>query len=271
MNPLPEQSVNANSSQLTAEKFEEIKGKLSTENLSEFPSSFQMARNLLKQAWTTSIDVARGQPLLTTAEKAAARMDICKGCEFFRAPRCTKCGCYMDKKVHLESSQCPTNKWGAELQKLYPAEIAQKNLESPHRTMPNLDIYKEFPKEDADAIDKLATDALQFDGRFAWKGMQFKVEVLHGQRSISQLQPRNPGGVTTSLPNHKNLTIEEQVEFNQLATKHQAPDQPKVFVYKTQTFLLTPRTGKDAKPNQFMLNVIDPNNPPPGVSIPPIT
>jgi hypothetical protein len=158
-NPISEPTVGQNSA-LTAEKFEEIKNTLAAENLSEFPSAFQMARNLLKQAWTTSIDVAKGQPLLASAEKAAARMDICKGCEFFREPRCTKCGCFMDKKVHLESSQCPTNKWGPALQRMYPADVAQKNLESPHRTMHNIDIFKEFPKEDAEAIDRLATQAL---------------------------------------------------------------------------------------------------------------
>ena len=268
-NPVPEPYLTQNSA-LTTEKYEEIKSALNNENLTPFPSGFQMARNLLKQAWTTSIDVARGQPLLTTAEKAGARMEICKGCEFFREPRCTKCGCYMDKKVHLESSQCPVNKWGPELQRMYPAEVVQKTLQSPHRTMHNIDLTKEFSKEDAEAIDKLATKSLMFDGRFAWKEMQFRAFIgPNGVRQISQLQPNI--NVVKSLPNHENLSTEEQVEFNQLVVQHQAPDKNKVFTFRSQIFHLTPRTGKDAKPGQFMLNVLDPNNLPPGITLPGIT
>lgn len=267
MNTIPEPNI-PNNSVLTPEKFQEIKSALESENSVQFPSAFQMARNLLKQAWTSSIDVARGQPLLASAEKSKARMDICKGCEFLRDTRCVKCGCFMDKKVHIESAQCPTNKWGADLQKLYPAEIAQKNLESPHRTLHNIDIHKEFSADDAAAIDRLATESLEFDGRFSWKGMQFKAIVApNGARQISQLQPKI--SVVTSMPNHKNLSVEEQIEFNNLLVKHQAPDQNKVFAYKSQIFHLTPRTSKDAKPGQFMINVIDPNNPPPGVVLPP--
>lgn len=269
INPVPEQPTNQNSA-LTVEKFEEIKSALAEENISEFPSAFQLARNLLKQAWTSSIDAAKGKPFLATAEKAAARMDICKACQFFREPRCTRCGCFMDKKVHFESSQCPVNKWGPSLQKMYPAEIAQKNFDSPHRAMPDLDIYKEFSKEDAEAIDRLATQALKFDGRFAWKEMQFRAVIgADGVRRISQLQPN--ASVIKGLPNHQNLSIPEQLEFSRLLVKHQSPSENKVFAYKSQYFYLTPRTDSNGKPGQFMIRVLDPNNLPPGITLPDIT
>jgi hypothetical protein len=41
------------------------------------------------------------------------RLEICKGCEFFR-PRtetCKKCGCFMKLKTKLEHAKCPMRKW----------------------------------------------------------------------------------------------------------------------------------------------------------------
>ena len=98
---------------LTPEQYQEIRTKLENENLESFPSVFQQARNLAKQAWLSGADFAKGKPLLSTAEKAQARLDICAGCEFFSQGRCSKCGCFMDKKAHLEAAQCPINKWGS--------------------------------------------------------------------------------------------------------------------------------------------------------------
>ena len=69
---------------LTPEKYQEIKNKLENENLESFPSVFQQARNLAKQAWLSGVDVAKGKPLLSTAEKANERIKICNGCEFFK-------------------------------------------------------------------------------------------------------------------------------------------------------------------------------------------
>jgi hypothetical protein len=107
---------------LTPENYQEIKNKLEKENLESFPSVFQQARNLAKQAWLSGVDVAKGKPLLSTAEKANERIKICNGCEFFKEDRCLKCGCFMNAKIHLESSRCPINKWGPELQAMNSAE-----------------------------------------------------------------------------------------------------------------------------------------------------
>jgi len=270
MNTIPEPSVQRNTV-LTLEKFQEIKANLESENLAEFPSAFQISRNLLKQAWTANIDAAKSTHLLTTAAKAAARLDICKGCNFFNDPRCIKCGCFMDKQVHVESSQCPINKWGTDLQTLFSTDIAQKNLENSHHEMQmhNLDNFKQFSKRDAEMIDRLATESLELGGhgRFSWKEMHFKAFIeLNGSRRISQLKEKV--SMVKSLPNHKDLSVEEQIEFNNLMLKHQGVDQEKVFRYKSQIFHMTPNTHKDAKPGQFMIRVIDPNNPPEGVTLP---
>lgn len=270
MNTIPEPNVQRNSG-LTLEKFQEIKTNLESENLTEFPSAFQISRNLLKQSWAANIDAAKSTHLLTTVAKAAARMDICKGCQFFNDPRCIKCGCFMDKQVHVESSQCPVNKWGTDLQALFPTDIARKNLENSHREMQmhNLDDFNQFSKQDAEMIVRLATESLELGGhgRFSWKEMHFKAFIEpNGSRRVSQLKEKV--SMVKSLPNHKDLSVEEQIEFNNLMLNHQGVDREKVFRYKSQIFHLTPRTRKDAKPGQFMINVIDPNNPPDGVTLP---
>lgn len=86
---------------------------MTTENTNntEFPSLFTQVRNLVEQAVASGTGVLNGKPLMATIEKAKARLDICAACEFFSEGRCSKCGCFMNKKVHLDASQCPMNKW----------------------------------------------------------------------------------------------------------------------------------------------------------------
>ena len=86
---------------------------MTTENTNnaEFPSLFTQARNLIEQAVASGTGMFRGNPLIASVEKAKARLDICATCEFFNQGRCTKCGCFMSKKAHLDAAQCPMNKW----------------------------------------------------------------------------------------------------------------------------------------------------------------
>ena len=44
-------------------------------------------------------------------EERNRRLKICHSCEHFSAPRCTLCGCFMNFKTTLTSSQCPVGKW----------------------------------------------------------------------------------------------------------------------------------------------------------------
>jgi hypothetical protein len=46
-------------------------------------------------------------------ELAASRLEICKGCEWFRqkTQTCKKCGCFMKLKTTLEKAKCPIGKW----------------------------------------------------------------------------------------------------------------------------------------------------------------
>ena len=46
-------------------------------------------------------------------ELAESRLEICRGCEFYRARtnQCKKCGCFMKLKTSLENAKCPIGKW----------------------------------------------------------------------------------------------------------------------------------------------------------------
>ena len=46
------------------------------------------------------------------------RLKICHSCEHFSAPRCTLCGCFMNYKTTLTSSECPVGKWLIPLREL---------------------------------------------------------------------------------------------------------------------------------------------------------
>jgi hypothetical protein len=57
-------------------------------------------------------DLFNGSPR-SPEEVAEARLEICKGCDFFR-PRtqtCKKCGCFMAAKSMLANAKCPIGKW----------------------------------------------------------------------------------------------------------------------------------------------------------------
>ncbi len=66
----------------TQKRIDTAKENLASENIEQFPSVFQMARNLAKQAWLSGKGAVVGQGFLTTAEKAHSRLTICESCEF---------------------------------------------------------------------------------------------------------------------------------------------------------------------------------------------
>jgi hypothetical protein len=46
-------------------------------------------------------------------ELAESRLEICKGCEWFRknTQTCKKCGCFMKLKTLIDKASCPVGKW----------------------------------------------------------------------------------------------------------------------------------------------------------------
>lgn len=95
------------------EEVEQVREMVEKEDISKYPSSFQMARNLFKEAWKSTKEVVKTGQLLVNADTASKRLDICNSCSYFdkKEERCKKCGCFMSTKVHLKSADCPVNNW----------------------------------------------------------------------------------------------------------------------------------------------------------------
>lgn len=55
---------------------------------------------------------------VVTQEQYDARLDVCKGCEFWKGNaminggRCMKCGCFTKFKLRMATEKCPIDKWG---------------------------------------------------------------------------------------------------------------------------------------------------------------
>jgi len=96
-------------------KLEEIKKSNPELNSSkkEYPSTTEMAKNLIGSVVRNVQSVASGNPLKITKEEASSRLNVCKACSFFDASkeRCKKCGCNMAVKTYLKAEKCPLNKW----------------------------------------------------------------------------------------------------------------------------------------------------------------
>lgn len=210
--------------QLTPEKYQEIKSSLENEDLGKFPSIFQQARTLAKQAWVSGIDVAKGKPLLASAEKAAARLEICQGCEFFKQDRCLKCGCFMNAKIHVESAACPMNKWGEK-----PATSLPVAIDS-------------FPETEREEITELATDSLYYDGRFTYKKVQYRArKSVDGNIEIYRM-PKRPDNIPLNqvYTSPTRLIPEHRHELSNAPGINQKKNQQEVNPVESQTFTLFP-------------------------------
>lgn len=81
--------------------------------MSEMPSTIEMMKNLTVDMIKVIKQIGRDETWLVTPEKAAERFEICKSCDLFNEKdnRCTKCGCFMKKKVLYKAVSCPIGKW----------------------------------------------------------------------------------------------------------------------------------------------------------------
>jgi hypothetical protein len=187
-----------------------------------FPSLFVQADNLVKQVISSGTDVLKGKPLVASTEKAKARLDICAACEFFHQGRCLKCGCFMNKKAHLESAQCPINKWG-DLQKPYLQKSISVSI-------------NDFPLGDRETILAIANAAADIGNTFYHNNIPYKSKK-NEDGSISIFLYKNehkqpPITITSGF------TAEELIEFSQLVRTSKNTED-KLFSFKGSNYKVT--------------------------------
>jgi len=75
----------------------------------KYPSLPRMAGSFAKAAGRQAL---AGNPRRTPEEIARIKA-ICEACEFFArdAQRCSKCGCYMNRKIPWQTTHCNIGKW----------------------------------------------------------------------------------------------------------------------------------------------------------------
>ena len=151
------------------------------EDLSAFPPAFQMARNLVKQAWASGAGVAKGRAFLAKPEVANRRLEICAGCEFFRDRRCLKCGCFMDRKAHLEAASCPAGKW--------PAASSRKSGDDSCHYGDRPFSVEAFPENERAELMRLAAASVVTGGNFTFKGEALRARMKPGSEAIEVIKP----------------------------------------------------------------------------------
>lgn len=83
----------------------------------ELPSTLTMMRNLFRDGRAIIGGALAHEGLLVFDDVFERRMSICKDCPFFiqESKRCSKCGCFMEKKAMFKKTKCPEGKWGTSI------------------------------------------------------------------------------------------------------------------------------------------------------------
>lgn len=90
-----------------------LEPKCEDETPPELPSFIDMAKGFFGSAKDVVDGALHGEGVLVEEEVYINRMNICKGCEFFRHTdsRCSQCGCFMEAKTRFIKTTCPVGKW----------------------------------------------------------------------------------------------------------------------------------------------------------------
>ena len=98
-----------------------------SENYVKPPSFFQMVKTFTTELATY---IANGSPNVTT-EDYVSRLEVCESCPHFmvQSARCGKCGCLMEHKAKMKTSDCPIGKWEKQILTTAQKETFEKHEE----------------------------------------------------------------------------------------------------------------------------------------------
>jgi hypothetical protein len=97
--------------QITEEEFEEEQ-----KDLHKLPPKLKMIRTFAREIWDLYKTNRNHIPSFVSQDVAEHRITVCGGCPHYTDQgRCSKCGCYMDKKANLVTAKCPLDKWDSVL------------------------------------------------------------------------------------------------------------------------------------------------------------
>ena len=80
--------------------------------MSDFIKKVKYAAESVK---SVAKDVIEGNELTCSNEECLKREEICAKCphlkDFLGRKQCAECGCILDMKIKLKSTECPLKKW----------------------------------------------------------------------------------------------------------------------------------------------------------------
>lgn len=80
-------------------------------NDKKLPSFFEQVKNLSNLTSTVVTDMMEGKEVFVSEDIQKQRMEICNSCSHNIGGRCELCGCFLEGKTKISSSQCPIMKW----------------------------------------------------------------------------------------------------------------------------------------------------------------
>lgn len=80
-------------------------------NDKKLPSFFEQVKNLSNLTSTVITDMVDGKEVIVSEDIQKQRMEICNNCSHNIGGRCALCGCFLEAKTKISSSQCPVMKW----------------------------------------------------------------------------------------------------------------------------------------------------------------
>ena len=192
------------------------------------PSLFVQARELVRQGIESAHGVLQGRGLLANADVAKERLEICRQCEFLAKDRCIKCGCFMDKKVHLAVTRCPEGKWGESLPDGAPPEQFRSGAPLASRCHSNepLDLSG-LPEDIRTELLDFAALGLKRGGTFWYKNAELLATRVNGEVKVYKNVRRS---TSADL-----LTPVEREEIR-VASRDAASRGADSFVYKGRTY-----------------------------------
>tara|TARA_R100000008_G_scaffold80032_1_gene62157 strand:+ start:391 stop:777 length:387 start_codon:yes stop_codon:yes gene_type:complete len=116
----PKPTVDREATKEELDKIKETEKMLEVEK--KLPPASQMVRDLATTHWKSLKAFIKGKQVITPQEVAEERWKICQQCPELlydqtnpdtgkKDGRCTKCGCFMNVKVHYSTAECPIGKW----------------------------------------------------------------------------------------------------------------------------------------------------------------
>lgn len=159
----------------------------------------------------------------------------------------------MAAKIHLESSRCPINKWGPELQTMNSPEQVNAALTRVQPTEINEQPRKQKNPQSFSEENLMASTIINIVNQMSMDKainshdvFEKKIDYKGNSYMIKKIAPPTPVVIEVSAGNGSN--------FNDLVKKHSDPSEPKTFDFNNEQYFVDTTSNKTEPPRVFKIN-----------------